>query len=111
MTLSPRSMAALWLSGFEDDPEQLQCGELCVFEIFGNALGPAGDAVGRGRRRASRPSATRRSPRTSPRPGSPIDVAELAHLRRRLGRRRGGLHRRRRRWYAAARARRRTRCS
>ena len=32
-------MGALWLSGFEDDPEQLQCGELCVFEIFGNALG------------------------------------------------------------------------
>ncbi|HWM74972.1 MAG TPA: glycoside hydrolase family 16 protein [Nocardioides sp.] len=40
MQLSPRSMAALWLSGFEDDPEQVQCGELCVFEIFGNALGP-----------------------------------------------------------------------
>jgi len=43
MRLSPRSMAALWLSGFEDDPEQLQCGELCVFEVFGNALGPADD--------------------------------------------------------------------
>ena len=38
MSLSPRSMAALWMSGFEDDPEQLQCGEVCVFEIFGNAL-------------------------------------------------------------------------
>src|SRR3712207_4962051 len=38
MELSPRSMAAVWLSGFEDDPEQLQCGELCVFEIFGHAL-------------------------------------------------------------------------
>jgi hypothetical protein len=43
MRLSPRSMAALWLSGFEDDPEQVQCGELCVFEVFGNALGAAGD--------------------------------------------------------------------
>ena len=43
MRLSARSMAALWLSGFEDDPEQLQCGELCVFEVFGNALGPATD--------------------------------------------------------------------
>jgi hypothetical protein len=43
MTLSPRSMAALWLSGFEDDPEQLRCGELCVFEVFGRALGPASD--------------------------------------------------------------------
>jgi hypothetical protein len=43
MRLSPRSMAALWLSGFEDDPGQLQCGELCVFEVFGNALGRADD--------------------------------------------------------------------
>nr|WP_218910701.1 glycoside hydrolase family 16 protein [Nocardioides thalensis] len=42
MTLSHRSMAALWLAGFEDDPEQLQCGELCVFEVFGRALGPPG---------------------------------------------------------------------
>ncbi len=38
MTLSQRSMAALWLSGFEDDPDQQRCGEICVFEIFGNAL-------------------------------------------------------------------------
>ena len=39
---SPRARwRRLWLSGFEDDPEQLQCGELCVFEVFGNALGPA----------------------------------------------------------------------
>jgi hypothetical protein len=38
MSLSPRSMAALWLSGFEDDPEQLRCGEICVFEVFGNAV-------------------------------------------------------------------------
>lgn len=40
MSLSHRSMAALWLAGFEDDPEQLRCGELCVFEVFGRALGP-----------------------------------------------------------------------
>ena len=38
MTLSQRSMAALWLSGFEDDPAQEQCGELCVFEVFGRSL-------------------------------------------------------------------------
>ena len=43
MRLSARSMAALWLAGFEDDEEQLRCGELCVFEVFGNALGPAVD--------------------------------------------------------------------
>ncbi|MEP9381049.1 glycoside hydrolase family 16 protein [Nocardioides sp. KR10-350] len=38
MELSARSMAALWLSGFEDDPEQIRCGELCVVEVFGRAL-------------------------------------------------------------------------
>jgi hypothetical protein len=43
MRLSHRSMAALWLAGFEDDPDQLRCGELCVFEVFGNAIGPAHD--------------------------------------------------------------------
>jgi hypothetical protein len=44
MDLSPRSMAALWLSGVEDDDAQEQCGELCVFEVFGRGLGPAEDA-------------------------------------------------------------------
>ncbi len=43
MQLSPRSMAALWMGGFEDDDAQEQSGELCVFEIFGNALGPVDD--------------------------------------------------------------------
>jgi hypothetical protein len=43
MRLSARSMAALWLSGFEDDPAQERCGEICVFEVFGNALGPPDD--------------------------------------------------------------------
>jgi Glycosyl hydrolases family 16 len=38
MSLSPRSMGAMWLSGFEDDPAQEQCGELCVVEVFGRAL-------------------------------------------------------------------------
>ena len=40
MQLSARSMAALWMSGFEDDDAQQRCGELCVFEIFGKDLGP-----------------------------------------------------------------------
>ncbi|HYO31930.1 MAG TPA: glycoside hydrolase family 16 protein [Nocardioidaceae bacterium] len=43
MQLSPRSMAAMWLSGLEDDIAQERCGELCVFEVFGNALGPQDD--------------------------------------------------------------------
>ena len=50
VTLSQRSMAALWLSGFEDDPEQEQCGEICVFEIFGSSvhLDPPSAEVGVG---------------------------------------------------------------
>jgi hypothetical protein len=43
MELSPRSMAALWMSGFEDDEAQERCGELCVFEVFGKDLGSAAD--------------------------------------------------------------------
>ena len=42
MELSPRSMAALFMSGVEDDEAQEQCGELCVFEVFGKDLGPEG---------------------------------------------------------------------
>jgi hypothetical protein len=75
MRLSPRSMAALFLSGFEDDPEQLQCGELCVFEVFGNALGPAEDPsaeVGVGIKAFRDPALTQdfAAPRV------PIDVTE-----------------------------------
>ena len=36
MDLSPRSMAAMWLAGFEDQPED--AGELCVVEIFGRSI-------------------------------------------------------------------------
>jgi hypothetical protein len=36
MRLSARSMAAMWLSGFEDDPAD--AGELCVVEIFGRSV-------------------------------------------------------------------------
>jgi len=38
MRISARSMGALWLAGFEDDDEQLRCGELCVVEIFGRSV-------------------------------------------------------------------------
>lgn len=48
MELSPRSMAALWLSGFEDDPAQEECGELCVVEVFGRSLTAASAEVGVG---------------------------------------------------------------
>jgi Glycosyl hydrolases family 16 len=43
MTLSPRSMGAMWLAGFEDDAEQLRCGELCVVEIFGRSVRHSAD--------------------------------------------------------------------
>jgi hypothetical protein len=36
MTLSHRSMASLWLVGFEDEPER--CGEICVVEVFGRSV-------------------------------------------------------------------------
>ncbi len=45
MTLSPRSMGALWLAGFEDDAEQLRCGELCVVEIFGRSVQGSGESA------------------------------------------------------------------
>jgi hypothetical protein len=43
MTVSPRSMAAWWMSGFEDRPER--CGEICVFEVFGDAVEPGRSAA------------------------------------------------------------------
>ena len=36
MELSPRSMASVWMVGLEDEPAR--CGEICVFEVFGDAL-------------------------------------------------------------------------
>jgi hypothetical protein len=75
MELSARSMAALWLAGFEDDDEQLRCGELCVFEVFGRSLGPAGDAsaeVGVGVKAFRDPALTQ----DFAAPRLPIDVLE-----------------------------------
>jgi hypothetical protein len=50
MDLSPRSMASAWMVGLEDEPER--CGEICVFEVFGDAIadegGRATAAVGTG---------------------------------------------------------------
>ena len=50
MELSPRSMASVWMVGLEDEPSR--CGEICVFEVFGDAVGGDGGrptaAVGMG---------------------------------------------------------------
>lgn len=38
MTIGPGSMAAWWLVGFEENPDE--CGEICVWEIFGDSVEP-----------------------------------------------------------------------
>lgn len=45
--ISPRSMVAFWLIGLEDEPDR--CAEICVAEIFGDAVEPGRSAeVGMG---------------------------------------------------------------
>jgi hypothetical protein len=50
MELSPRSMAAVWMVGLEDEPSR--SAEICIFEVFGDALSTEGGeptaAVGMG---------------------------------------------------------------
>ena len=46
MELSPRSMASVWMVGLEEVPTR--SGEVCVFEVFGDALEPGSAAVGSG---------------------------------------------------------------
>lgn len=46
MALSHRSMAAVWLAGFEVQPEH--AGELCVVEVFGHTIESGSAAVGVG---------------------------------------------------------------
>jgi hypothetical protein len=53
MDLSPRSMAAMWLSGFEEDPDQ--SGEICVVEIFGRSIDDGTAEVGVGVKRLNDP--------------------------------------------------------
>ncbi|MDR7253112.1 hypothetical protein J2X46_002097 [Nocardioides sp. BE266] len=44
--LSRRSMVSVWLTGFEDEPDR--CGEVCVFEVFGDTVTDATAGVGAG---------------------------------------------------------------
>lgn len=46
MELTPRSMASAWLVGIEDEPHR--SGEICIFEVFGDAIDSTGPAVGMG---------------------------------------------------------------
>ena len=70
MELSPRSMASVWMVGLEDEPPR--CGEICVFEVFGDALEPGNAAVGQGIKPIRDPELSWdfEAPRTA------IDVAE-----------------------------------
>jgi hypothetical protein len=75
MHLSPRSMAAVWMVGLEDEPTR--CAEICIFEVFGDALQTEGGthtaAVGMGVHPFRDPAITDEfaAPRVA------IDVAEL----------------------------------
>lgn len=44
--LTARSMVSVWLTGFEDEPDR--CGEVCVFEVFGDTLTSSSAGVGAG---------------------------------------------------------------
>ncbi len=54
--LSPRSMAAFWMSGIEDRPER--SGEICVMEVFGDAVTATGAQVGIGLHKFRDPALT-----------------------------------------------------
>ncbi len=43
MELSARSMASVWMVGLEDEPNR--CGEICIFEVFGDAPAAIGMGV------------------------------------------------------------------
>lgn len=43
MELSETSMASVWMVGLEDSPER--CGEICVFEVFGNTISADGSTA------------------------------------------------------------------
>ena len=43
MELSPRSMASVWMVGREETPEQ--SGEICIFEVFGEAIDGVGSGI------------------------------------------------------------------
>jgi hypothetical protein len=71
MDLSPRSMAALWLAGFEDEPER--AGEICVVEIFGSSVRDGGCEVGVGLKRLRDPHLAE----DFDAPRLPLDPAEM----------------------------------
>jgi hypothetical protein len=71
MEISHRSMAAVWLSGFEETPED--SGELCLVEVFGKDVEPGRSAeVGMGLKKLRDPSLVE----DFAAPRLPVDVAD-----------------------------------
>jgi Glycosyl hydrolases family 16 len=56
MYLSPRSMAAMWLAGFEENPDD--AGEICVVEVFGKGIDGHSAEVGVGIKKVHDPRLT-----------------------------------------------------
>ncbi len=56
MDLTPRSMAAMWMSGFEENPED--AGEICVVEVFGKGIDGDSAEVGVGIKKLHDPRLT-----------------------------------------------------
>ena len=54
--VSPRSMVAFWMSGIEDSPER--SGEICVMEVFGDAVRDGSADVGMGLHKFRDPALT-----------------------------------------------------
>ncbi len=70
--VTPRSMVAFWMVGLEDSPER--CAEICVAEVFGNAVVPGESAaVGMGLHRFRDPAVVE----DFDAPRLPIDVADF----------------------------------
>lgn len=44
--ITARSMVSVWMTGLEDAPER--CGEVCLFEVFGDTVTSSGAGVGAG---------------------------------------------------------------
>ena len=55
-TIGPRSMFSAWMVGIEDEPER--CGEICLVEVFGDAVEGGYSAVGSGIHEFRDPSLT-----------------------------------------------------
>ncbi len=56
MDLTPRSMAAMWMAGFEENPDE--SGEICVVEVFGRSIDSGSAEVGVGIKKLRDPRLT-----------------------------------------------------